>query len=230
MIRPSMAHAGIRTARDTPGMPPSVRIASKYLLALVALLAASGCGSEPRIGVGRGGSLEQGVHDAYDAAPPSDAPVDGVVAPEASTPPASADAGEPDAGSYPIALRWTGKYVFDELPVGCPQCLRYRVIVDACPGPCTVRVDVDGRQTKRRLEGIGRTTHSREELAVRFTGYRDDDALRSGLPLDSVLLTLEALPGSLLLLRFGALGSSNGSASLIVRRGPMQVVDPARAP
>ena len=123
-------------------------------------------------------------------------------------------------------LRWTGKYVFDELPAGCPQCLRYRIVIDACPGPCTVHVDVDGPQTKRRLEGVGRATGNREELAVRFTGTRNDDAPGSDFSPGTVLLTLEALPGNLLLLRFGALVSSNGSASLIVARGPMAVVRP----
>jgi hypothetical protein len=49
---------------------------------------------------------------------------------------------------------------------------------------------------------------------VRFTGYRPDDPAKTGIPADSVLLTLEALPGHGMALYFGELPSSDKSDTL----------------
>jgi hypothetical protein len=121
----------------------------------------------------------------------------------------------PDAGAFEILWNWKGTYQFTELPhIPRARCFRYRIVVDKCPGPCTVHVDADSPQTKVRLEGVGRATSNSYQLEVRFTGYRPDDPSKTGIPADSVLLTLEALPGHGMALYFGELPSSDKSDTL----------------
>ncbi len=128
--------------------------------------------------------------------------------------------------SAPAILRtkWRGTYAFTECgdpgSPGTEACVRYRVVVDKCPGPCIVHIEVDGPTSKRRLEGVGRATANPAELAAYFTGYGADDAIKTGLVTGSVLLTLEFEPGDHMTLRFGTLRGSNGIGSLITRLVP----------
>jgi hypothetical protein len=190
------------------------------LVAYASLLvagAASGCAREPPRSVGHVASPPQvatagDLSSTVDAAPPA-------VGMASNSP----DTTERDAGVHDIVWNWKGAYVFTEVPFGaqCPACVRYRVAVEKCPGPCKVHVDADGPQTKARMEGVGRATSNLHELEVHFTGYRADDLSNTGFTADAVLLTLEAAPGDHMILHFGALQASDKRPVLIVGHTPL---------
>lgn len=161
--------------------------------------------------------------DASLAVSDADAPVP-TPTPTPSTSASASASASFDAGSagaeHAIVWDWKGRYDFVEpcAPAApAAPCPRYRIVVDECPGPCKVHVDVDGAGAMRRLEGVGRGTSDRYQLEVRFTGYRPGDASKRGFVEGAVLLTLEPAPGDHMVLVFGKLDSANGGRSLIVR-------------
>lgn len=115
--------------------------------------------------------------------------------------PSSADAATEDASVGEIIWSWTGAYAFD----------RFRIVVEDCPGACSVTVDADGT----KLAGVGRATSNRYQLEVRFTG----DA--GGFAQNDVLFTLEAAPGDQMVLQLGALESSDGRSTLVAKHPPL---------
>ena len=140
------------------------------------------------------------------------------------------------AAPHPILWRWTGSYDFDEcdavrLAIGQSssdihkRCWRYRIVIRDCPGGCAAQIDVEGPDTRRRLAATGMGTSERYELALHARGARDGDPSAAPIADDAILVSLEALPGNHLLLRFGALSSPLGTTQLVILRRPL-----ARAP